>query len=98
MSSVDPTRVAKALADPQRFAILEKVAAAGSLCCSDLMGDCNVSQATISHHLKELTNAGLLERRKEGQFAHFHFVPSVMEAYMSGLQQRLGLPEVARTP
>jgi ArsR family transcriptional regulator len=98
MSPIDPCRVAKALADPQRCEILERVASAGELCCSDLMRGLEVSQATISHHLKELSTAGLLERRKDGQFAYFRFVPETMQGYLDSLQRRLGLCEDAPNP
>lgn len=83
-------RIAKALADPQRCEILQRMAAAGELCCSDIVANCAVSQATISHHLKELATAGLLERRKEGQFAYYSYQPHLMQAYVADLQRRMG--------
>jgi ArsR family transcriptional regulator, arsenate/arsenite/antimonite-responsive transcriptional repressor len=86
------SRIAKALADPQRCEILERAAAAGEMCCSDMVAECHVSQATISHHLKELATAGLLERRKEGQFAYFRFRPEIMSAYLEELGRRMRLP------
>jgi ArsR family transcriptional regulator len=98
MNPIDVNRVAKALADPQRCEILERVAAAGELCCGELTRGLDVSQATISHHLKELSTAGLLERRKDGQFAYFRFVPEVMHGYFDCLQRRLGLSKEAPTP
>lgn len=84
-------RIAKALADPQRCGILQRMASAGELCCSDIVAECAVSQATISHHLKELTTAGLLDRRKEGQFAYYKFQTRLMRAYVKELNQRMGL-------
>ena len=84
------SRIAKALADPQRCEILERTAA-GELCCSEIVAECAVSQATISHHLKELATAGLLERRKKGQFAYFQFRPEVMSAYLDELGRRMRL-------
>jgi ArsR family transcriptional regulator len=67
LSEQEFTRVAKALADPQRCEILQRMAATGELCCSAIVADCGVTQATISHHLKELHVAGLIERRKHGR-------------------------------
>jgi ArsR family transcriptional regulator, arsenate/arsenite/antimonite-responsive transcriptional repressor len=84
-------RVAKALADPQRCEILEKTAAAGELSCAVLCELFPVSQATISHHLKELATAGLLERRKDGQFAFYRFMPDILSAYLGELEQRMGM-------
>lgn len=85
------TRISKALADPHRSEILEKAAAVGELSCSHLCTQFSVSQATISHHLKELATAGLLERRKDGQFAYFKFRSDVMAAYVEELERRMGI-------
>jgi ArsR family transcriptional regulator, arsenate/arsenite/antimonite-responsive transcriptional repressor len=93
--SADFLRIAKALADPQRQELLEKVARAGEMSCAALVGMCPVSQATVSHHLKELLNAGLLERRKEGQFVYYCFVPAKLEAYTAELAKRMGLVSLA---
>ena len=85
-------RVAKAMADTQRCRILERIAAApDELCCSDLVSCFPVSQATVSHHLKELVAAELVDRRKDGQFAYFRFRGDVMQAYLDELRRRLRL-------
>ena len=81
-------RVAKALADPQRCEILETIAAAGELSCAAICEKFLVSQATISHHLKELATAGLLERRKEGQFGYYKFIPDALRSYVDELGSR----------
>jgi ArsR family transcriptional regulator len=61
-------KVARALADPQRFAILERIAGVpGELPCKALVQEFPVSQATVSHHFKELAEAGLIESRREAQ-------------------------------
>jgi ArsR family transcriptional regulator len=65
-------RIAKALADPRRFALFEAIAAGGQDCPNQrLCHDFPVSKATVSHHLKELTQAGLVEAEKEGQFVTY---------------------------
>ena len=84
-------RIAKALADPQRREILEDAAREGELSCSAIVARYPLAQATVSHHLKELATAGLLERRKDGQFAYYRFVPHVMAAYLDELERRMGL-------
>jgi DNA-binding transcriptional ArsR family regulator len=85
-------RIAKALADTQRCRILERIAAAhDEMCCSDLVSCFPVSQATVSHHLKELVAAELVDRRKDGQFAYFRFREDVMLAYLDELKRRLHL-------
>ena len=91
-------RIAKALADPQRQELLEKIARAGEMSCSALVGCCPVSQATVSHHLKELVNAGLLERRKEGQFGYYRFLPEQLSSYTEELARRMGLRGAAPGP
>lgn len=89
--SAEFLRVAKALADPQRRELLEKIASTGEMCCTALVGMCPLSQATVSHHLKELVNAGLLERRKEGQFGYYRFVPQRLASYTEELARRMGI-------
>jgi ArsR family transcriptional regulator len=84
-------RISKALADPRRFEILEKIAASGELCCGDVSDCFPVAQATVSHHLKELTDAGLIETRSEGQFKYLRARPEVLDEYIEQLNRRVGL-------
>jgi ArsR family transcriptional regulator, arsenate/arsenite/antimonite-responsive transcriptional repressor len=87
-------KVAKALADPRRFEIFQKIATtrAGRLCCGAVCDEFPVSQATVSHHLKELTEAGLLESHSEGQFKYWSVNNETINEYISELQIRLALP------
>ena len=90
MDAAQFQRIAKALADPRRFEILEVIAAAGSeMCCGDVVECFSVAQATVSHHLKELVDAGLVEARCEGQFKLLRARPEVLEEYTSELRRRL---------
>lgn len=82
-------RIAKALADPRRFEILEHIAKQSEMGCRSLCGCFPVRQATISHHLKELSSAGLVESRRDGQFVYYRTRPAVFEAYMSELRRRV---------
>ena len=84
-------RIAKALADPRRFEILEHIAKESEMGCRHLCGCFPVRQATISHHLKELASAGLVESRKDGQFVYYKTRPAVLEAYMAELRRRMEL-------
>ncbi|HZQ24239.1 MAG TPA: metalloregulator ArsR/SmtB family transcription factor [Terriglobales bacterium] len=59
-------RISKALADPRRYELLSRVAKTGELACSDLRCEIPISAATLSHHLKELANAGLLTYAAKG--------------------------------
>jgi len=56
----------KALAHPARIAILQQIIKANACICGDLVGELGLAQATISQHLKELKNAGLIQGTIEG--------------------------------
>src|SRR5262249_21149064 len=84
-------RIAKALADPRRFEILQHIAQQAEVGCRRLCGCFPVRQATISHHLKELASAGLVESRRDGQFVYYRTRPAVLEAYMDELRKRMGV-------
>jgi ArsR family transcriptional regulator len=87
-------RIAKALADPRRFEILEHIAQQVEVGCRRLCGCFPVRQATISHHLKELAGAGLVESRRDGQFVYYRTRPAVLEAYVAELQRRMSSEQV----
>jgi ArsR family transcriptional regulator len=83
-------KIAKALADPRRFEIYETIAAGdGEMCCGSISECFPVSQATVSHHLKELTEAGLIEARSAGQFKYFRTCRDVLAAYIEELNRRI---------
>lgn len=91
LATEDFDRISKALADPQRRAILQKLAMTGRLNCSDVQAFFEVSQPTVSHHLKELSVARVVEREKQGQFCYYHVNSEVLSAYVEELKRRLGL-------
>lgn len=91
MESQQFQRIAKALADPRRFEILEHIAQQAEVGCRRLCGCFPVRQATISHHLKELASAGLVESRRDGQYVYYRTRPDVFEAYMVELRKRMGV-------
>ena len=90
-------RIAKALADPRRFEILEHIAQQAEVGCRRLCGCFPVRQATISHHLKELAGAGLVESRRDGQFVYYRIRPGVFDSYMAELRRRMAVAESAPT-
>ncbi|MGH9969455.1 MAG: ArsR/SmtB family transcription factor [Pyrinomonadaceae bacterium] len=86
-------RIAKALADPRRFEIFGKITGSGKeMCCGDVVECFSVAQPTVSHHLKELTDAGLIETRSEGQFKFLRARIDVLAEYLSEVERRLNLP------
>ena len=68
----------KAVADPVRLQLLSAIRAtdAGEACVCDLTDLVGLAQPTVSHHLKVLVEAGLLEREKRGTWAWFRLVPT----------------------
>jgi ArsR family transcriptional regulator, arsenate/arsenite/antimonite-responsive transcriptional repressor len=88
-------RVAKALADPRRFQILETIAARGEVACQRLCEGFPVAQPTMSHHLKELVSAGLIESWREGQYVFYRFRPEALREYMAVLELRLRMSDDA---
>jgi ArsR family transcriptional regulator, arsenate/arsenite/antimonite-responsive transcriptional repressor len=82
--------IAKALADPRRMQLLEVIAGEEECPCQRLRQEFPVSKATISHHIKELVRAGLIEARREGQFLHCEVRREVLETYAAELLRRAG--------
>jgi ArsR family transcriptional regulator len=80
------TALLKALADPRRFELLEHIArAACPLGCAQARKALPISAATLSHHVKELETAGLIEVRREGKFHYLSLRPGMLEALAGSL-------------
>jgi len=80
----------KAIADPGRLRLLSFIAAqpGAEACVCHLVEPLGLAQPTVSHHLKVLTEAGLLERERRGTWMFYRLVPERVEA----LRQALALP------
>src|SRR3954465_11329893 len=98
MDATQFQRIAKALADPRRFEIFEEMAAStDELACGRIVERFPVTQATVSHHIKELSDAGLIEIRPEGQFRYCRARTDVLAEYIGELERRAGLVRQAKS-
>jgi ArsR family transcriptional regulator len=75
----------RALADPTRVAIVNRLSGAEELCVCDLTAAFDLSQPTISHHLKILREAGLVESTRRGTWAYYRLVPEAVDALRGAL-------------
>ena len=75
-------RVFKALADPARVRLLSMIAAGDphGTCVCDLNEAVDLAQPTVSHHLKVMLDAGLLERERRASWAYYRLRPGVLQA------------------
>jgi ArsR family transcriptional regulator len=85
MNETEVIRALKALANRKRFAMVQEIAAAGELSCGQVGELFDLSQPTVSHHLKILTDAGLLVVRESGQ----HRITSVNHQLLESLARLL---------
>jgi ArsR family transcriptional regulator len=74
-------KISKALADETRLMIFEAISAKDHVNCSELVAMRGVTPATVSHHLKVLNEAGLVECRREGQFVCSRVVPDAIDDF-----------------
>src|SRR6204780_4168926 len=78
--------ILKALADPRRFELLQQIAKAGCpLGCAQARAALPISAATLSHHIKELETAGLIQVRREGKFHFLTLRPGVLGSLIGTL-------------
>jgi DNA-binding transcriptional ArsR family regulator len=78
-------KISKALADETRLMIFEAISRKEQMNCGEIVSLQGVTPATVSHHLKILNDAGLIECRREGQFVYSQTAPAVVQAYASAL-------------
>ena len=79
--AADLARMFKALADPVRLRVLSLIAshAGGEACVCDISDSFDLSQPTISHHLKVLRSAGLLDCERRGTWVYYWVVPAALQ-------------------
>jgi ArsR family transcriptional regulator len=80
-------RISKALSDPTRLGIYEAISSKPDMYCGELMEKCPLTPGTISHHLKVLAEANLIECRREGQFIYNRALPKTIWDYTLALKK-----------
>ncbi len=78
-------KISKALADGTRLRIFEAISKNGRVNCGKIVSMRGVTPATVSHHLKILSEAGLISCCREGQFIYSRAVPEMVDAYTRAL-------------
>lgn len=98
--AVDLARVFKALGDPVRLRLLSMIAsrAGGEVCVCDLTPAFDVSQPTISHHLKLLKQAGLIDSERRGTWVYYRLLPEMTDRLAAILTRPTGQPPAGTAP
>ena len=91
---IDPdVQLLQALAHPTRLAILRELTDTNEVCACDFTSCCDVSQPTVSHHLKILKEAGVIAERR-GTWIYYRIVPAAAERLRALAGEVLGAPQV----
>jgi ArsR family transcriptional regulator len=75
----------KALSEPARVAIVNRLASCGEACVCELVEVLELAQPTVSHHLRVLREAGLIEHERRGTWMYYHLVPAAIDELRSTL-------------
>jgi ArsR family transcriptional regulator, arsenate/arsenite/antimonite-responsive transcriptional repressor len=89
-------KISKALCDETRLRIFEAISARKNMNCGEIVSMRGVAPATVSHHLKILTEAGLIACRREGKFIYSQAVPETVAAYSLALAKIVRCRKAAR--
>jgi ArsR family transcriptional regulator len=90
MDQKELARISKALSDPTRLRIVEEVSSSKEMFCGQVVEKCGLTPGTISHHLKILADANLIETRREGQFIYMSSKPETIRQYSRALAKMTG--------
>jgi len=90
MNPAELAKIAKALADPTRLRIYEAIAQQDEVFCGELVEKHQLSPGTVSHHLKVLADAGLIESRRDGQFIYNRARPNLVRKFCEALNKLAG--------
>ena len=87
MNRAEIEKISKALADETRLRIFEAISAGKQMTCGEIVSMRGVTPATVSHHLRILSEAELIACRRDGQFVLSQVVPETITAYTRALSK-----------
>jgi len=90
MDQKELARISNALSDQTRLRTVEEVSSSKEMFCGQVVEKCGLTPGTISHHLKILADAGLIETRREGQFIYMRSRPETIREYGRSLAKMAG--------
>jgi len=96
MNRSEVEKISKALADKTRLRIFEAISATDHMNCGEIVSMRGVTPATVSHHLKVLSEAKLIACQREGQFVYSQAIPETIAAYSGALAKISGGKRVKR--
>ena len=96
MDHAEIEKISKALADETRLRIFEAISATSHMNCGEIVSMRGLTPATVSHHLKILSDAGLIACRREGQFVYSEAVPETIAAFSRALAKIANGKKTAR--
>ena len=79
--------ISKALAAPTRLSVFRRIANQENSTCSDVRGWLDINPATLSHHMRQLESAGLIETHRDGKFVRAEVRHKVWKSYLSYLKE-----------
>lgn len=95
MTEKDLAKISKALSDPARLRIYEAISSRPEMFCGELVEKFSLAPGTISHHLKILAEADLIESRRKGQFIFNRSKPETIGDYARSLTRMSGKNKAA---
>jgi ArsR family transcriptional regulator len=90
MDQKELARISRALGDPTRLQIFEGLSSKKEMFCGQVVEKFGLTPGTISHHLKILADANLIETRREGQFIYMRSRPETIREYSRALAKMAG--------
>jgi ArsR family transcriptional regulator len=89
-------KISKALADETRLRIFQAISATDQMTCGEIVSMRGVTPATVSHHLRILSEAGLIACRRQGQFVYSQIVPNTLAGYARALAKIASVKKAVR--